>query len=424
MEAKRQNILRNLVILLLIVHLSPFMKAANLVIAGIIIWVLVSQPRAQLLKKFRELIRNKVFWALIAPVLLLIVSLSYSTNGTMGVKLLEIRSTLFIFPLILSLADWKKETIISCVKAFIVLMGIAVVVSGGYQAINYLNSGDIGLIYSDNLVALLNKQAVYFGIFINLAFLFSFLLWKAKAFSNTEKKINVLIIVLLLIAQYLLASRIALLTTAGIGGIALINSFLQQSNKQKKGVLIVGTLAVIVGLIVAFPKVVNRFKSVLNTTYEYSNENPINHINGEIKKENWNGLNTRLALWNCGWEEVKKSPIIGHGLGDVQDRLTANYQQKNFVLALNSGYNVHNQYLDFLLTGGVFGGVILFGYFLIPFVEGWKQQNWWLVGTIAILALAGLTENIFGRNQGVILIALFTSLFSLKQVFIQHQSTG
>jgi O-antigen ligase len=171
-----------------------------------------------------------------------------------------------------------------------------------------------------------------------------------------------------------------------------------------------GFLLAVVGLTILFPKVLKRFGSITHFEYRFDNTNPINHFNGEIKAENWNGLNTRLALWTCARDVIKEKPILGTGIGDVQDDLVKAYKEKNFIFALESNYNSHNQYLDVLLSNGALG-LFVFLSFLIYVIQYARQtKNWLLLTILFVFLMSFFTENILNRNQGVVLFSLFIFL--------------
>jgi O-antigen ligase len=252
-------------------------------------------------------------------------------------------------------------------------------------------------------------------MYVNVAFLALFFLWYKQMLRNFEKVLGSLVFIFLLVDQYLLASRTSILTMGLLllGFVVLL--IVKRINKKQAVFLSLGLLFFVGSLVVLFPKVLNRFDSIRHVEFQFENKNPINHFNGEIKKENWNGLNTRLAIWTCALELIQKKPFFGTGLGDVESDLQGKYKDAKFYFALESNYNSHNQYLDILLSNGVLG--LLFFLFFNSYVifVSFVDENEVLIGIIVIFFVACTTENILSRNQGVILVFLLISMLFLRE---------
>jgi len=306
------------------------------------------------------------------------------------------------------LIEIKRNDFILFLKSAILMIGVIPVVGFINQLGLYNQTGDSGYFYNDNLVSIVEKQAVYYALFINVALVSLFSLWNLGEIKKpTQKLTSILLFVVFVGAQYLLACRTAMLTTVFIflGFVLII--LIGKVSKKHVALLMSGILLFILTMTAVFPKVLKRFNSITNLEYKYDNPNPINHFNGEIKDENWNGLNTRLAIWNCAIEEIKKKPIFGDGLGDVQESLMKNYEEKNFILARERNHNTHNQYLDILMSNGILGFIIFFTFLVFLFLKAIKERNWLLLGIVFTFALACLTENILNRNQGIVFMGLF-----------------
>jgi O-antigen ligase len=300
-------------------------------------------------------------------------------------------------------------------KAFIGLVSIIPLIGIFTQWGNYIDTGDSGWFYSDNLVHFFDKQAAYFAMYVNIALVGLFYFWyREKLTSKLEQVSSIVVLVLLITSQYLLASRTSILTMGMlIFGFAIL-LIINKINRKQAVLLLSGLSLIILGMVMFFPKVLKRFDSITEVEFQFENTNPINHFNGEIKKENWNGLNTRLALWTCAIDEIKKQPLFGSGVGDVQNDLVKNYKEKNFVFAIESNYNCHNQYLDILLSNG-FVGFFVFLFTLIHLIViSIKYKNGLLLGVVFIFSVACLTENILGRNQGVVLLSLLISIMGIN----------
>ncbi|RFC55960.1 O-antigen ligase family protein [Brumimicrobium aurantiacum] len=404
----KSRLVISLLIVLLAMHLLPLMYFTGIFTLLIFLFVLT---QGNLKERITLLVRNKSFWMLLIPFLIYALSMATSEDLHSAWKSLEIGISLLIFPIIIGLIKIERKDIIIFLKSLVFLVAFLPVLGFIQQYFTYLEVQDTGLFYNDNLVSILDKQAVYYGFFINVALLTLFILWKKGEIRNTSTKIlGVTSFILLVSTQYLLASRIAIaLTVLMILAFAILFmiSFL---NRIQVLIFATGFIVLAFVMLFSFPKVLKRFQSIQHVEYRFDNPNPINHFNGEIKKENWNGLNTRLAIWECSIDAIQLKPIFGHGIGDGQQELYNIYEDKNFILAKSSNYNTHNQYLHFALIGGIIGFLAYLGHLLYFLRISLKKKHWLLFGFIFIYLITGLTENILGRNQGVVFISLTLSI--------------
>ncbi|RYM34011.1 hypothetical protein ERX46_08580 [Brumimicrobium glaciale] len=397
-----------LLIALLAIHLSNAMYFTG--IFTLIIFVVVLFL-GNLASRLKVLLSNKLFWILIIPFLVYTVSIIYSEDLHFAWKKLEIGLSILIFPIMIGLTNIERKDIILFLKCMILLVAFLPVIGFVNQYSSYLVFNDTGAFYNDNLVSILGKQAVYYGFFINVALLTLFaLLKKGEIKSNTARIIGSVSFILLICTQYLLASRIAIALTALM--IVTFAIAYMAKHLRRSQLILFSTGFVLMGVVLlfSFPKVLKRFQSIKHIEYKFDNPNPINHFNGEIKKENWNGLNTRLAIWECTLDAIKIKPLFGYGIGDGQKELQEIYKEKNFILAKSNYYNTHNQYLHFTLIGGVLG-LLAYTLHLLYFVRySIQKKHWLLFGFLLIYMTTSLTENILGRNQGVVFISLLLSI--------------
>ena len=173
--------------------------------------------------------------------------------------------------------------------------------------------------------------------------------------------------------------------------------------------LIIGSVV----LIKLFPKTLNRFKGTTETEYQFDNQNMENHFNADFDKNKWNSSNTRAAIWTCAMEVWRTQPLFGTGVGDKKDDLKRKFEEKKFWFALHTNKNTHNQYLDVLMSLGLTGLLIfILCYFVYPLWIFIQQKQGFAIMVFLLLALCLITENMFGRYQGIVLIALILPLAS------------
>jgi hypothetical protein len=78
--------------------------------------------------------------------------------------------------------------------------------------------------------------------------------------------------------------------------------------------------------------------------------------------------------------------------------------------------------LDVLLSNG-FVGFFVFVFFLSYLIlKSVRNKNGVLFGIIIVFSLACLTENVLGRNQGIVLISFLISITLLKREGLNLES--
>ncbi|MCB0478720.1 MAG: O-antigen ligase family protein [Crocinitomicaceae bacterium] len=385
----------------------PAVTNIAMMLLGILSIMALNMP-----KRLTSAIRTLGFWSMITFFLFYVLSLTYSQNMEEGTRSVTAKLPLLVFPIMFSMLPVSSSLLKKFSRMFPLILSAFFLICLGIQLQEVNATGDQSLIYSDNLGSVFHIQAVYGGLFVNLALIFIlFGIVDQKENSKKDKVLYGILAFFLFALHFLLISRLALIL--GLLILAIFIFKLIWNTKKQKWILPVALGMLLLPFLAYFSseKLQNRFQSVFHTEFQYDNPNPINHFNAEQKEENWNSFTARLATWTCAWEVFKKAPIVGQGVGDHFDELMKEYEVKNYVLGLKEGYNTHNQYLDILLACGILGLLALLLYFFYPLFIGFQSGNWLL----AVLALAfifsALTENILNRSQGIIVIAIVFSLY-------------
>ncbi len=128
-------------------------------------------------------------------------------------------------------------------------------------------------------------------------------------------------------------------------------------------------------------------------------------------------MNLRLAIWSCNYDIASHN--LFRGIGFEQEIRDACYAQYSFYPYYGTGLNAHNQYLEFLVAGGI-GLCLLFLMYM-----GWlvwvaiKYKEKLFLTLLILLLVNFLTECMLGRVKGDLFITYFASFF-MYQVFNVH----
>jgi len=412
-QIEYDKIITILLSIVIITFFIPIDLVKNISIAVLFIASLFS---GNLISKLRNIYKSPIILLFILFYFLHFIGLIYSENIKYGFFNLEVRSAFIVFPIIMYLikpnkSEIKKQSILFATSTFVVaVLGLL------YRTYFYFFQWkDTGFFYNDNLINIFGFQAVYYAIYVNFAIFIFIYHISIGSFKNKNIKILIyFIIAFLFVFNFLLASRISILSLYIISGFLLIKYLLQKKNIILNIGIGISFLLLLLAMFSLFPKTVKRFKSVTNSEFSFTNKNPINHFNGNISNNNWNGLNTRLAIWTCALEEIEERPVLGSGTGDFLDDLHNRFKTNKFYFGLESKYGTHNQFLQFLLMFGIIGFLFLLIFMLYPLFLALKHKNTLYSIFIILFLFAMLTEDVFSRNQGVILFSFFSGLFGFN----------
>jgi O-antigen ligase len=128
----------------------------------------------------------------------------------------------------------------------------------------------------------------------------------------------------------------------------------------------------------------------------------------------------RLILWSAGKEIIAEHPLLGVGLGDTDDEVNKILMRDKNDNLFN--YNLHNQYLDYLVTYGTVGLLVFLFVLLMPL----RHPDILFRIFILIIGVSLLTEAMLLRQKGLVFFLLFYGLcgagYSLTKKSTQNTS--
>jgi O-antigen ligase len=389
---------------------APVSQVNNVAIILLgVAWIIAGNFR-----HLNRLLSNKAALGMILWYLFQVITVIYSSNKANAYKWMEYRSPLFYLPFLLGTSAIKKDDIRKLLLLFAWTTALAAVVALGYGISMTIISGDSGYLYNDSLGFLFEKQAVYLAMYVNFAVVIFLWHLQEKFFRKTTvRNLAVLAVIFLTGFVYLLACRTALLLLLLVIGASLIYLIYRRKQYLTGAILILGLLLSGALVYKTFPKAASRLLFVTQANYTYESNGPADHFNGEHTSENWNSVNTRLAIWSCSREVIREHWLMGTGIGDSEDALIGEYGKRHFEFAIKYRLNSHNQYLDAVLSFGIVGFLVFItGVFFFPLKKALKKKDKVLLFFMLSLGIYMLTEVMFSRNQGLAFIGFFIPLMS------------
>lgn len=283
------------------------------------------------------------------------------------------------------------------------LTGIFVALIGSSIAVGihtYENPGfllDSGGIVND----LLWLERPYFGIMLSLGVFIC--LKNAEKFRRND---YYLLALLFIGFSVYISARLSILLNCLLIFIFLLRSYrIQRGTKIWTGIVLVLLIGVAMGLsdnLMSRMKITNSWEKTTEKIIEYE---------------------PRFIIWPCAIEVMQNDWNVFTGLEsfeEVEQKLTACYartidkeKEGKLNYYLERKFNTHNQFLDFLLIGGILPFIIL----LLTFFYVWFSRNYTAEMKIVFLIFFAffLVENAFHRQLGSFLIGIFMVLYRKKE---------
>ena len=374
------------------------------------IWILVSLFLVFKEKTYKNIFQEKKALILLTSYYLLNVFsfLIFRNNINEATKILETKALFILFPLFVFLTkDFFCKNIIKAVSYSFAISNVIIALLVWYEIL------DIGMFkllkidsyYNPIIRRVFSDITSIHSPYLGMLFSFSSMILIDQTFVKKTKNIifktlSILGVLLLLFSTLLFSARMAIIAFT----ISAVYYFLKKLPKRKVIYSLIGFISIL--FIVSF----------LNPIQRRIKE--INEISFSIPKENMKShqVNFRLAIYDSSIKVLKENWLLGVGLGNTQIALN-NYLRKikynNYDDFNKVSYNTHNQYLNELVTHGIFGLII----FILPMICFFKIGTDMYKVFLIIIFLSLLTENLFERQIGVMFFTLFNALFYILQNF-------
>lgn len=233
----------------------------------------------------------------------------------------------------------------------------------------------------------------YFALYIVFAQVLIFELFR-DASGKIRNGILVVCYIFLFIPLFLLSSKAALISSL----VVLIYGFVKiEISLRNRVVYLLGFGAVILLFFLFNPRIQVFLETITDTVFAID---PLARY----------GHSLRILSWDASLEIIANNWLVGVGEGSKESKLLEMYQIKGYDEPAKEMHNSHNQYLDFLLGGGVIGlGIFLCGLISLS-VYSIRTKNFLLIAFIFVFSFAALFENLLTRYSGNLFFAVFVTL--------------
>jgi len=395
-----------------------FLSIAPLFSMQLAIWLI---PITTLLFFFNlsNLKKRKLKWdfGLLIPVfffLILIVGLLYTSNFNRGVKIVERFLSFAILPLIFGFASpLINFNRIKIIKAYIYANAIFYIIAFFYAFYRQMNftltkGGSINwyYFYRYDFLIFFHQHPTYVSMMVLIALSFVIFLKSELHFSKQK---NTLLFILFSLGILFTGSRQGYMQYFLIITLFFVLKIKNAPYKQKYILNYLGGLILFILMSFNVPIIKERILITLGADRYYKF-----YYNKHISSTDNPEKQGRLLLWQDAWQLIKDKPFLGQGTGGDNDALIAQYKKNGHTYLFQMGYNAHNSYIQWLLSGGIVLLTVWLSMLFTIFYKGIKTRDPVLWSFFIILFFTGFTET-FYRVQGIIFIAFFYSFLLILE---------
>jgi O-antigen ligase len=377
---------------------------------------------------------KKDIWIFVLPFLIMLLSLSYSSNIEYGLSTLVKMISFIIYPIILYLnRDFfpKKQIlkifyffsfsllILIIYQATVILLNynfitgnitIQEIKSNGFKYLSEITLDKVDQIktrrFRNFIIKISNTHTTYQGLWICFGVFFLSLELK-KHKRKLFLFLNALSISILLIWFYMVSARITFLAF-GVSIVSFVFVFSGFSTTVKILISLLFSSFFITFLFFNNPVSI-RVKEYYKTGFSL--------LDKKTKTTKFNSSNVRNGIFYCDFKLIQSSPLLGIGIGDIQDSLNSCYKEDlSSEIYKWHTYNSHNQYIYFWISTGILGLMSIVFLILKTFAFSLKEKNKLLFLITCLIAITFFTENLLERSDGLIFYSFFTGLLFFNKL--------
>ena len=377
----------NFILILLIAFFIPLSKAIIPIL--IVVSLVISFFNSSFLSNLKIAYYRNNALLLISFYLIISLSLFWSGNIKSGLFDMEVKLSMFLFPIIfLNYGAFNIDEFKKVIHYFILGNIVASLICIGYAAYNTYQNHESYFYYS-KFSAIIHPS--YFAMYITFAIAGCIYLLKENFYKKNIYPI--LIISFFVVIIYFLSSK------AGFLGLSLMGPFfiIKLINKRLISLIIAGFgVVIIIAFIYKFNSRVSDFIKEFKTSY---NNDTINVYD--------TSTSDRFKIYKISLSLINENLVYGVGAGDIKDKLIKKYSENNMKHAAEQKLNLHNQYLETLIGEGIIGFIFMMLLFLYPLIYVFKKSNFLLYSFLLITAFHFLFESMLNTQSGVIYFAFF-----------------
>lgn len=336
-----------------------------------------------------------------------LLSILYSDNKPEGINISARQSAIFFMPVLLSLNQLdlnKYKMQLLKIFAFTCTAVIIYLYADTVKTILFFHL-PVAAVFTTafinhNFSLPLNMHATYLAMYC--AFAAFIVLYAANQTANIQKKILYACCALVLFAGIFQLTSRAVFAAVLLIVLIAIPVFLISTAKRITAIAITLVIATstffIITKVAAFKmRYVNELKNDLAQT----------EMNNEI-------LEPRTKRWQLAFSLIQKSPVIGYGNGMEVELMKNKYFENKLYISYLKEFNVHSQYLSFLIKAGLVGLILYLFVLYAGLSKAFAKKDFLFFVFMMLVTVLSFSENMLDVNKGIFFYSFFMSFFLLS----------
>ena len=366
---------------------------------------------------------NFAFYFPLIYFLIAVLSAITSDNVGYGLKVLNKNQLFILIPFVLFSFRNAKCCLKRVLQVFALSTSLSTFILISYGGFNLAFGEGFKTLFFHEFTMLYDQHPVYFALYIALSiFIVTYYVFKSHSHTVFKNKILEIGLVLLLLCGLVFTASKAVIFIFILLYIVLI--FLLVSKKKYK-LIFLGLTLLFIPILSSVPVIRERFQEGIH--FDIEGFKPTNNLaeaylfNYE-DKTSISDLELRYIFFKIGLFHTTQDHklLFGYGVGDVQNYLDYYYMYYGLAPNWYEGYNVHNQYLQMLISLGILTFLLFIYYLLFSFRIALKSKNKLYLLFLIMITFALLFESYFERNKGIVFFIFINTLFLID--FLKYEN--
>ncbi|MFO7256971.1 MAG: O-antigen ligase family protein [Bacteroidota bacterium] len=350
--------------------------------------------------KLRKPFINRPLQLILLLFLLQVAGLVYSSAPLVGLRNIETKLPLIVFPLLAVLTRFALNERAFRMLLWAFVMGVLVTCLIGWGKV-------VPALFALDFQRALENSHLKFSPFIHTAYLglytsFSIVIVLVDARKYPSKrKLKIALIVVLLLSLIFINARTA---TAGLVLVLFPYVFIQF--KKYFWILLVGFIVFMAALLL-HPVTQHRFI-----------EAPLKAIRlkGRVDghdESNWS-FSFRYQVYDCALDQIRNRPLVGYGTGGDEPAMLKCYKERQYDMVLDRRLDAHNEYLEGMVRHGIVGLLLYLLVLGVPLFRSFRQDFPEFYLFLLLFAFSGISESLLNVHKGNVFFGFFYSLLSCR----------
>lgn len=350
---------------------------------------------------------NPLPWILASLVILTIIQ-GLNTDATdLWLRDVRVKLSLLLIPIAVALYPNVPEKFrLAGIWAFIISL-IFVQVGSTFEMLTRIEEYQTLVYHSKPVRIIGGRNHLYFSVLGAVGFWCTLWIASGRTLSGKkwEKHLAMLCAAIIFICMHFLVARTGLVALYASGFVAILLFGLKM---KKYKLLAVGLAAIILFPIISYVAIPTMKERVDNTIKDFKLTiavagDPTTFSGG-----------SRVEAAKVAWIVFKKNPILGVGMGDLDEEMNTAYGEKRSKVMEGKRLKPHNQLIQQLAGNGLIGTLLLLAAFLVIFIPKSKVKSVPILVIFSLFMVSMTFESMLERQVGV---CIFTLAWSFSGYF-------